>query len=150
MYHTLVRSIARRQFQAINRHDVEAIVKPWTDDTVFTMIGDHALGGTRRGQESGRKWFARLFRLFPDLRFEVREVTAAGWPWSTTTVAIEWTERATSPFGEPYENQGVHEIRLVKGKVESTTIYLDTQKLQAALSRMAEQGLEEAAAPPLA
>jgi ketosteroid isomerase-like protein len=149
VYHQLVRSIARRQFLRINRHDVDGIVGAWTDATVFTMVGTHALGGTRRGPASGRQWFARLFRLFPDLRFEIKEVTAAGWPWSTTTVTVEWVERATTPTGEAYENEGVHVIRIEKGKAVSTTIYLDSQKLAATLDRMAQQGIEEAAAPPI-
>jgi ketosteroid isomerase-like protein len=149
VYHQLVRRIARRQFGRINRHDIDGLVEPWTDQTANTMIGRHALSGTRHSIESGRRWFERLFRLFPDLRFEVKEVMAAGWPWSTTTVAVEWVERATTPTGEPYENKGVHVIRIEKGKVVSTTIYLDTQKLAATLDRMAEQGVEEAAAAPI-
>ena len=29
------------------------------------------------------RWFERLYRLFPDLNFEVKRVVAQGWPWDT-------------------------------------------------------------------
>jgi ketosteroid isomerase-like protein len=95
-----------------------------------------------------RHWFERLFRLFPNLRFEMHSIAASGWPWDTTVV-VEWTDRATPADGKDYVNSGVHVIRMRWGKVVSIHAYLDTQVLIDTLNRMAVNGIEEAKAPPI-
>ena len=95
-----------------------------------------------------RRWFERLFRLFPNLRFEVHSIAASGGPWDTTVV-VEWTDRATSADGKDYVNSGVHVIRMRWGKTVSIHEYLDTQVLIDTLNRMAVNGIEEAKAPPI-
>jgi ketosteroid isomerase-like protein len=148
VYHGLVTRIVRKQFERINQHDVDALVKPWSPQVSFTLAGDHALGGTRHTTEAGRAWFALLFKLFPDLRFEIHSVAVSGKP-RNTVVMVEWTERATLPDGQPYVNEGVHVIRLQSGKVVRTNIYLDTQKLDEALRKLQAQGITEAGEPPI-
>jgi ketosteroid isomerase-like protein len=110
--------------------------------------GDHCLGGTRNSAEAMRRWFDRLFRLFPNLRFEIRSIAASGGPWETNVV-VEWTDRATPADGKDYVNSGVHGIRMRWGKVVSIDAYLDTQVLIDTLNRMAVNGIEEAKAPPI-
>ena len=46
-------------------------------------------------------------------------------------------------------NQGVHVFGIRWGKVVSLHIYCDTEKLTGYLERLAEQGVEEASAPPI-
>jgi hypothetical protein len=41
-----------------------------------------SLGGSRHTRDAMRRWFERLFRLFPDARFELRAVAVDGWPWN--------------------------------------------------------------------
>lgn len=110
--------------------------------------GDHALGGVRRTPEGMRRWFKRLYKVFPDLRFEVKGVVVRGWPWDTA-VAVEWTDRAATADGVPYVNEGTHFIRLRNGKVTYLHAYLDTQKVAEVCDRLAAGGMAEAAAPPI-
>jgi ketosteroid isomerase-like protein len=51
--------------------------------------------------------------------------------------------------GQPYENRGVHLIRLRWGRAVSVRAYLDTQIYAAACRRMAENGVAEAKAAPI-
>ena len=148
MYHRFVTYMVRKQFDRINHGDIDGLIQPQAGDVEFTMAGDHALGGTRRTMEAQRKWFERVFRLFPELHFDIRSVAVSGGP-RNTIATVEWTERSDLPGGDPYLNQGVHVIGLRNGKVVRTTVYLDTVKLSAVLQKLAAQGVEEAAAPPI-
>jgi ketosteroid isomerase-like protein len=140
--------MVRKQFERINRGDIDGLVEPWAPQLSHTLAGDHALGGTRRTPEGGRAWFERLFRLFPDLHFDIKSVAVSGGP-RNTVVMVEWTERSSLPGGQQYVNDGVHVIGLKTGKVVSTNIYLDTQKLTDALQQLADQGVGEALEPPI-
>ena len=93
-------------------------------------------------------WFERLYRLIPEIGFEVREVAVRGWPWDTA-VAIEWADRGRGADGTTYENEGAHWIRLRWGKAVAIHAYLDTEKVTALLATMAAAGIQEAAAAPL-
>ncbi len=83
-------------------------------ELVHVFPGDHALGGVRRTPEGMRRWFERLYAIFPELGFEVKHVLVRGWPWDTQ-VAVEWVDRATPPDGVPYVNEGAHVMRLRRG-----------------------------------
>jgi ketosteroid isomerase-like protein len=148
VYHRFVTHMVRKQFERINQHDIDGLIKPQAPRVEFTMAGEHALSGTRHSRETQRKWFERLFRLFPDLHFEIRSVAVSGGP-RNTVVMVEWTERSKLPDGGAYVNDGVHVIGLQNGKVVRTNVYLDTVKLNAVMQELAAQGVEEAAAPPI-
>lgn len=53
--------------------------------------GDHALGGRRTTLAATRQWYARLYRLLPDIHFDLRDIWVSGGPWNTIVV-IEWDE----------------------------------------------------------
>jgi ketosteroid isomerase-like protein len=94
------------------------------------------------------RWFERLYRLIPEIEFEVHDVAVRGWPWDTA-VAIEWTDRGRGADGTTYENEGAHWIRLRWGKAVSVHAYLDTEKVTQLLDSMAAGGVDEAAAAPI-
>ena len=54
------------------------------DDVHHVFPGDNALGGERHSREA----FERLYRLIPEIEFEVRDMAVRGWPWDTT-IAVE-------------------------------------------------------------
>ena len=72
-----------------------------------------------------------------------------GWPWDTA-VAVKWSDWGKAADGTPYENEGAHWIRLRWGKAIEIHAYLDTEKVTAITERLAEGGLEEASAAPVA
>ena len=64
-------------------------------------------------------------------------------------VGVEWIGRATPKAGESYVNEGAHIIRIRRGRVVYFHAYEDSQKVADACRRMAEAGIEEAAATPI-
>ena len=111
--------------------------------------GRHPLGGERHSRAAVAAWFERLFRLFPGHEFRVTRVLSRGWPGSTW-VAVQWVARLSPQVGEPYENHGAHWIHVRWGQVDHIHAYLDTALVEEACRRMADAGVEEAAAEPIA
>jgi ketosteroid isomerase-like protein len=149
MYHAFVRRRIRNVFIGeLSRGDYAAVVRRTAPDVVHSFPGDGALGGTRHSRDALRSWFERLFRLFPALRFDVEEVSVAGWPWRTV-VAVRWRDWGTAADGQPYENAGCEVFEIRWGNATRISQYLDTKAIHDGLQRMAAAGIREAAAPPI-
>jgi ketosteroid isomerase-like protein len=148
IYRALVKRRARGIFAALSRGDWKATTADLADDVHHVFPGENALGGERRSREAMERWFERLYRLIPELEFEVLDVAVRGWPWDTA-VAVQWIDRGAGADGTPYLNQGAHWIRLRWGKGVEVHAYLDTAKITRLLEGMAAAGIPEAAAPPI-
>jgi ketosteroid isomerase-like protein len=148
MYHAIVKRIMVRAFGHVDRGDYERIVAMMAPACEHTFVGEHALGGTRRSHAAIRRWGARLFRIFPGIRFELGRMIVSGWPWRTLA-AVEWTETNTGADGVPNRNRGVHLVELGWGRVRRLVIFTDTAALSANLARLARFGVAEAALPPI-
>jgi ketosteroid isomerase-like protein len=148
MYKAIARRRARGVFEALSRGDWEAATKDVAPDVHHVFPGDNAIGGERHSKEALRRWFERLYRLIPELEFEVRRVAVKGWPWDMM-VAVEWADHGRASDGVTYENEGAHWIRLRRGKAVYIHAYLDTEKVTEICRRLAEDGVEEAAAEPI-
>ena len=141
-YRYAVEGMVRFAFARLSAGDYRTFLTACASDV------EHALGGTRHSKEGLEHWFGRLFRLFPGLDFEVKRVLVRGWPWRTVAI-VEWVDRARPADGVPYVNEGTHVLRLSWGRVVGIHAYLDTQKVEEVCERLAEAGIEEAAAPPI-
>lgn len=148
IYRTIVKRKARGIFAALSEGDWPSATVDIADDVHHVFAGDSALGGERHSKEAFERWFERLYRLIPEIEFEIHDVAVRGWPWDTA-VAVEWTDRGRAADGSAYENHGAHWIRLRWGKGVEVHGYLDTAKLDAVLERLAAAGFEEAGAPPI-
>jgi hypothetical protein len=95
-----------------------------------------------------RAWYQRLYRIFPNIQFQIQDIAISGWPWNTL-VTVEWTDSYMLLNGEKRHNRGVHLIRLRWGKGTSVRIYCDTRLLQENLAIQLNGGISEAVAPPL-
>lgn len=149
IYRAVVRRKGRAVFAALSRGEWRQMTGEMADDIHHVFAGDNALGGERHSREAFERWFERLYRLIPEIEFEVREIAVRGWPWDTA-MAIEWTDRGRGADGTTYENEGSHWIRLRWGKVVEVHAYLDTERVTRLLDAMAAAGIEEAAAAPIA
>lgn len=147
-YHALAERRVTRMFHELSHGNFEPALASLAPRFEQIFAGDHPLGGSRHTVESFRRWFQRMYRLFPNLAFEVIATAASGPPWDMTVVA-EWVDRATPVDGGPYENRGVHVLRLRWGQVVSIHAYLDTQIVANVHQRLANAGFDEAAAPPI-
>lgn len=148
MHHFVVKRIARNAFKDLSNRKIEPLIERAAPNLRHTFAGDHALGGTRRSRAAFRAWMERLYRLFPELTFTTRDIMAAGPPWNTR-LAISWKDQGVAADGVDYQNEGVHLLRLEWGRLVGLHAKLDTQHLEHTLNRMAEAGIEEAAADPI-
>ena len=148
MYKTIARRRTRGIFEALGRHEHQALLKDLGAEVRHVFPGDHALGGERHSPEAMGRWFQRLYRLFPELDFEVKRISVSGPPWDLW-IAVEWVDRGKAADGVPYENEGAHWLRIQRGKGTYVHAYLDTENVSDACRRMAAAGIEEAAAPPI-
>jgi ketosteroid isomerase-like protein len=147
MYRAIVASKIRKAWEHMSEHDHGPVLEQFADGFEYRFVGDHALGGVRRTRAVQDEWFRRLFRLFPEIQFSVRDVLVAGWPWRTRAVALI---DVFVPRDGGYRNEVAQTIELRWGRITKVTTLEDTQKLERALNRMAGEGIAEAAAEPLA
>jgi ketosteroid isomerase-like protein len=145
VYHFIVKQKLRRAFANINAGRYEHILPQFAASHRHVMFGDHALGGERCTLASTTKWYARLQRLLPDLRFNIQAIAVTGWPWHTVAM-VAWTDAFTLPDGSAGNNQGVHVFTLVWGRVTSLAVHCDTEKLAGYCAEIALMGVSEATA----
>jgi len=143
-----VKRNVRATFRRVGQGDYETLLEQTAPSVLHVFPGDHALGGTRHTRDALRRWFERLFLLFPELHFEVKEVAVRGLPWDAT-VMVQWENRGRVCDGQPYANQGAHVLRLRRGRVVYLHEYLDSQRVAAVCRRLAQQGVSEATAKPI-
>ena len=149
MYHAVVRNRIRSLFEAVNRGDAEPVLAAFAQNFEHRFLGeDHALAGSRTTIGKTREWYARLYRLLPDLRFELQRVAISGPPWNTVVV-VDWLESNSGTDGVRTTNAGVHVVHLAWGKVTRLLICPDTTGLVATLDRLFACGNAEAHADPI-
>jgi ketosteroid isomerase-like protein len=149
VYHAFVRRRIRNVFTGeLSRGHYPVVVSRTSPGVVHSFPGEGALGGTRHSRDALRYWFERLFRLFPVLRFEVDDISVAGWPWRTI-VTVRWRDWGSAADGQPYANAGCEVFEIRWGRATKIDQYLDTKAIHDSLTRMAAAGIEEAAAAPI-
>jgi ketosteroid isomerase-like protein len=140
--------VLRASFAGLNHGTIEAVTDKLTADAEHSFIGQHALSGTRRSHAAIYRWYERLLRLFPDIQFQLHRIRVSGPPWRTVAI-VEWSETNTGTDGVRTDNDGVNIIEIYWGKVRQIRIYTDTERLVAALARLAAAGNPDAGAAPI-
>lgn len=148
MYHRIIRQQILKLFAAINSGDAEPLLNTFASKFEHVFIGDTALGGTRHSLQKTRAWYERLYRLLPDIAFDVHRISVSGPPWNTLAVA-EWTETNSGTDGVRTSAEGIHVIGLAWGRVTRLIICPDTVRLKATLERLFASGNAEAHASPI-
>ncbi len=143
MYRTIVARKVRATFHALSAGDERALTSQLAARFSYRFVGGHALGGTRTSVADVEAWFARVFRLFPGLRFDVVEIAVKGPPWRTvvlTQVAVE---------AEGYRNEMFQRIDLAWGRITGIVTMEDLTILTSHLAMLADQGHDDANASPI-
>jgi ketosteroid isomerase-like protein len=148
MYHAIVRRRIRALFAAVNRGDAEPVLASFAEPFEHAFLGEHALGGVRHSLAATRRWYERLYRLLPDIQFDLRRIAVSGPPWNTTVV-VDWDETNSGTDRVRTANRGVHVAQLRWGRVSRLVICPDTIGLKATLERLAAAGNREALAAPI-
>ena len=145
MYHAIVRKKVEALFAAVGKGNAQPVLDGLAPRFEHFFLGEHALGGTRTSLEKTRLWYERLYRLLPDISFELRSIRISGPPWNTL-VSVDWLETNSATDGVRTYTPGVHVVRLAWGKMTYLGIYPDTAGLVSTLRRLADAGVAEAAA----
>jgi ketosteroid isomerase-like protein len=149
MYHGIVRSRIEKLFAAVSHGDAEPVLQSFAGKFEHRFLGeDHALGGSRGSMEKTRLWYERLYRLLPDIRFDLERIAVAGPPWNTVVV-VDWLETNSGTDGVRTSNRGFHVAHIAWGKVTRLLICPDTICLEATLDRLFAAGNAEAHAAPI-
>ena len=148
MYHSIVRRTVLDLFAHVSNGNAEPFLKSLAPKFEHQFAGDSALGGSRTTLAATRLWYDRLYRLLPDISFDVEKVWISGGPWSTLVIA-EWNETNSGTDGVRTVNHGIHALQLRWGRVVQVFIYPDTVGLKATLDRLVSAGNAEASAPPI-
>ncbi len=148
MYHSIVKKIALKNFERVNRKEYAAVLAGCAPRIRHRFGGDHSLGGVRHDRDALGRWFERLGRVMPTLHLSPEDIWVKGWP-SNTVVILRWEAAATLANGSPYRNRGVHVIRMRWGKVVDIDAHEDAQVVAASLQIQADNGIPEAVAKPI-
>jgi ketosteroid isomerase-like protein len=148
MYHTIVKRIAKRNFERVNQRDFDSLLDDCAPNVYHRFGGTHALGGERHDRVALGLWLARLARLGTNLRLTVTDVWVKGLPHNTTVV-VRWTATDDLPDGSQYLNHGVHVVRMKWGKITEIDANEDSQAVTESLKLRAAYGVREAEAAPI-
>ena len=88
-------SVARRYFDALGSHDLDAALACWKPGAVDRLVGQQELVAP----DGIRKYFSELFEAFPDFDLEVIDEVVGG-----DKTAVRW--RASGTFAGPGAFQG--------------------------------------------
>jgi ketosteroid isomerase-like protein len=152
IYRAIVRRQVRALFTQANNGNWGAIVDGLAPTFTYRFIGDTPLGGTRTTHDAMRRWFERLYRLFPGSQFDPQRIVVEGPPWKTqimTYVKIVGTAPNSTGTAMPYENEFMQAMVLRWGKITSVLTLEDTQRFVEALPRLAAAGIADATASPI-
>jgi predicted ester cyclase len=134
-------TVARAYFDAVAKRDVEAMAACWEPGSLDVLHGVAEL----RVPEDLRTWFGALFAAFPDWRFEVLDVLAAG-----EKAAVHW--RATGTFdgsgsfegllpnGRRVEVQGCDVLTVRGGRVVRNDAYMNGAEIARQLGALPPAG----------
>lgn len=80
LYHEIVRRKVRNNFVELSAGNYEHVLVQMAPHFDHHFAGAHPLGGRRHTVAAMRRWFERLYRLTPNLSFEILGVSVSGTP----------------------------------------------------------------------
>jgi ketosteroid isomerase-like protein len=148
MYHAIVERRIRQVFARLGQGDFEPMLDSLAPRFRYRFEGDSPIGGVRSRRLSMRLWWERMYRLFPGLSFEVRDVVVNGGPWHTRIFTLlEFVKPL--PDGSRYGNVVMQRMEMRWGRITEILTLEDTQRCMRLLAWQAENGKQEAAAPAI-
>ena len=148
MYAFLVERKLRSIFAHLSRGETATMLDGLAAGFEYRFEGDSPISGRRTSRASMTRWWQRLYRFFPGLQFEVREVAVVGPPWNTRIHVVLDFIVPHQPDG-PYRNIVMQFMRMRWGKIHHIHTIEDTQRCARYLDWAAAQGRDEAHAEPI-
>jgi ketosteroid isomerase-like protein len=125
-------SVARAFVQAINTHDVNALVELMLIDHVFV----DSLGTAIGGKETMRKGWEGYFRMVPDYTLTIEETYSSGDVTVMLGVAhgTYTTDGRLLPENE-WKTPGAFKAVIEDGKVKEWRVYADNEPIRQLMSK---------------
>lgn len=126
------KQLIQNMFAELSKGNAEAFLGNMADDVKFTIIGTTKYSGTCNGkQELIQKVLAPLTaQLEGGISLTPENFIADG-----EYVAMQARGKATTKSGKPYNNTYCQVFRIVNGKVQEVTEYLDTELVTSAFGK---------------
>lgn len=105
--------------EALNRHDVDAVMAAMTEDCIFENTWPPPDGERFEGQTAVRAFWENLIRDSPDARFDAEELFAAG-----DRCVVRWRYTYTGDDGVPRHLRGVDLFRVRDGLIAEKLAYV--------------------------
>jgi ketosteroid isomerase-like protein len=105
--------------EALNRHDVAAVMAAMTDDCVFENTYPPPDGERYEGQDAVRAFWENMLRSSPSAHFEAEEMFAVG-----DRCVVRWRYTYDGPDGRKQHIRGVDVLRARDGKVAEKLAYV--------------------------
>jgi ketosteroid isomerase-like protein len=115
----LLKRMAPAAFDALNRHDLDALLRNYSEEVAFVYPGDVGPHGRHEGKAAVRRLLERIFRQFPRIRFAVKHVAVASAFdfFGNNIVYTHWDAEFENYEGVPVRFSGVTVATVAKGKV---------------------------------
>jgi hypothetical protein len=125
--------LARRQLEAVNRRDLDALMIPFAPDAVYDTSPSGM--GVYEGHAAIRAFLKGYWDCFEELRFELEEALDLG-----NEVAFLVNCQVARPIGSTayVRTREAHVVELLEGMAVRLTVYNDIDKGRAAAERLAE------------
>lgn len=143
MYRTIVASKVRSTFVGLSAGNPDALLDQLAPVFEYDFRGAHALGGSRTSLDAMRRWFDRVYDLFPAIRFDVEEVVVKGPPWRTVVITHVHVR------ADGYVNEMFQKLDLRWGKLHRIETLENLEVLAAFLDAAALSGDTEAHRRPI-
>lgn len=141
---TDTKSILRRYVSAVEDGDQQTIRDLFAEDATWTLAaGDLPISGTWEGRDTilGAFLATALSRYEPgSVSLEITGMVAEG-----DRVALQWTSRAHTRDGRPYENECIGVFTIREGRIQSVREYMDTLYARDTAFTDAPEAIDEAA-----
>jgi hypothetical protein len=118
------RTVVERYIAAAETRDEAALRASFADDATWWLRGELPISGTWRGRDTIIDDFLGTAMSFyqPDsVSIEVTSIVTEG-----DTAVAEWTSRARTTDGAPYENHCIGVFTVRDGRIASVREYMDT------------------------
>lgn len=116
---TATTTAAERLIDAVNRHDVDAIMHAMTADCVIEAAQPSPDGTRHAGQQAARRYWEAVFQRSPEISIEVEEIFAAG-----DSCAVRHRYRWVEEDGTAAHVRGAILFRVRSGRIAEMRAYV--------------------------
>lgn len=105
--------------EALNRHDVDAVMATMTEDCVFENTWPPPDGERFEGRAAVRSFWESMLRNSPDAHFEAEEIIATG-----VRCVVRWRYTYSDADGGKHHPRGIDLFRIREGLIAEELAYV--------------------------